>query len=92
VLEDAGVDAAIVVMGAIDWLGGQDLPALFGEIKKDFPGKPLLAVCPLGDREIYLKLRRGFQEIGIACYSRDEDAIAALAALYRYRQHKLSVQ
>ncbi len=92
VLEDAGVDAAVVIMGAIDWLGGKDVPALFGEIKKDFPGKPLLAVCPLGDREIYLKLRRGFQEIGIACYSRDEDAIAALAALYRYRQHKLSVQ
>ncbi|OGO08000.1 MAG: hypothetical protein A2Y92_03985 [Chloroflexi bacterium RBG_13_57_8] len=85
-LEDDGVDAAIVVMGAIDWLGGEDVPGLFGEIKKDFPGKPLLAVCPLGDREIYLRLLRGFQDCGIACYTRDEDAVAALAALWRYRQ------
>jgi acyl-CoA synthetase (NDP forming) len=87
VLEDAGVDAAVVIMGAIHWLGGGDVPALFSDIKKDFPAKPLLAVCPLGDRKIYLEMRQGFQDIGIACYTRDEDALAALAALYRYRRY-----
>jgi acyl-CoA synthetase (NDP forming) len=86
VLEDEGVDAAVVIMGAIDWLAGKNLPALFKEIKKDFPAKPILAVCPLGDRRLYLKLRQGFQDIGLPCYSGDADAIAALAALYRYRQ------
>jgi acyl-CoA synthetase (NDP forming) len=87
VLEDEGVDAAVVIMGAIDWLAGKNLPALFKEIKKDFPAKPILAVCPLGDRRLYLKLRQGFQDIGLPCYSGDADAIAALAALYRYRQY-----
>jgi len=86
VLEDAGVDAAVIVMGAIDWLSGKDVPALFSSIRKDFPGKPVLAVCPLGDRGIYLGLRQGFQDIGIPCYTSDEDAMAALAALYRYRR------
>jgi acetate---CoA ligase (ADP-forming) len=87
VLEDEGVDAVVVIMGAIDWLAGKSVPALFEDIKREFPGKPILAVCPLGDRMVYLKLRQGFQEIGIPCYSGDVDAIAALAALYRYRQH-----
>jgi acyl-CoA synthetase (NDP forming) len=87
VLEDRGVNAAVVIMGAIDWLAGESVPALFEDIKKEFPGKPVLAVCPLGDRRLYLKLRQGFQDIGIPCYSGDVDAIAALAALYRYRQY-----
>jgi acetate---CoA ligase (ADP-forming) len=87
VLEDEGVDAAVVIMGANDWLVGKSVPALFQDIKQDFPGKPILAVCPLGDRRIYLELRQGFQDIGIPCYSGDEDAIDTLAALYRYRQH-----
>jgi len=88
VLEDEGVDAAVVVLGAIDWIAEGDVPALFAGLKKDFPDKPVLAACPLGDRKIYLDLHRGFQDIGIPCYSRDEDAIAALAALYRYRQYR----
>jgi acyl-CoA synthetase (NDP forming) len=87
VLEDAGVDAVVVIMGAIDWLGGGDVSALFADMKKEFPGKPLLAVCPLGDRKIYLEMRQGFQDNGIACYTRDEDALATLAALYRYRRY-----
>jgi acetyltransferase len=87
VLEDEGVDAAVVIMGAIDWLGAKSVPALFEDIKKELPGKPILAVCPPGDRHVYLKLRQGFQDIGIPCYSGDVDAIAALAALYRYRQY-----
>jgi acyl-CoA synthetase (NDP forming) len=77
----------VVIMGAIDWLAGESVPALFEDIKKEFPGKPVLAVCPLGDRRLYLKLRQGFQDIGIPCYSGDVAAIAALAALYRYRQY-----
>ena len=88
-LEDDGVDSAVVILGAIDWMVGKDVPALFGDIKKAFPGKPILAVCPLGERKIYLKLRQGFQDIGIPCYTSDEDAIATLAALYRYRQYVL---
>jgi acyl-CoA synthetase (NDP forming) len=87
VLQDEGVDAAIVIMGAIDWLAGRSVPALFEDIKKEFPAKPILAVCPLGDRRIYLKLHQGFQDIGIPCYPGDSDAIAVLAALYRYRQY-----
>jgi acyl-CoA synthetase (NDP forming) len=91
VLEDEGVDAAVVIMGAIDWLAGKSVPALFEDIKKEFPAKPILAVCPLGDRRQYLKLRQGFQDIGIPCYAGDVDAIAALAALYRYRQYTRGV-
>lgn len=41
----------------------------------------------LGDRNIYLKMLQGFQDIGIPCYSLDEDAIISLAALYRYRAY-----
>ena len=33
------------------------------------------------------RMRQGFQDIGISCYTRDEDAVASLAALYRYRQY-----
>jgi acyl-CoA synthetase (NDP forming) len=62
---------------------------LFDDIKKEFPGKPILAVCPLGERKIYLELRQGFQDIGIPCYTGDADAIATLAALYRYRRYVL---
>ncbi|OGO30242.1 MAG: hypothetical protein A2Z29_09015 [Chloroflexi bacterium RBG_16_56_11] len=85
-LEDDGVDAAVMVMGAIDWVPGEDVAALFAGIKKDFPGKTLIAVSPLGDREIYLKMHRGFQAIGIPSYSGEQEAIGALAALCRYRQ------
>jgi acyl-CoA synthetase (NDP forming) len=91
VLADKGVDAAVVIMAAIDWRAGKSVPALFADIKKEFPNKPLLAVCPLGDRRIYLKLHQGFQNIGIPCYTADEDAIAALAALFHYQQHLLGL-
>jgi acyl-CoA synthetase (NDP forming) len=87
VLEDEGVDAAVVIMGAIDWLAGKSLPALFENIKKEFPAKPVMAVCPLGDRRLYLKLRQGFQDIGIPCYDSDVDAVTTLAALSRYHQY-----
>jgi acetate---CoA ligase (ADP-forming) len=85
-LEDEGVDAAVVILGAIDWIPGQSVPHLFEGIKRDFPAKPILAVSPLGDREIYIRLCRGFQAIGIPSYTSDEAAIDALAALWRYRQ------
>jgi acyl-CoA synthetase (NDP forming) len=90
VLEDDGVDAVIVVMGANNWLPGRDLAGLFAGIKKEFPGKPILAVAPLGDREIYRKIRRGFQGLCIPCYTSDESAIFALAALWRYREYRQS--
>jgi acetate---CoA ligase (ADP-forming) len=87
VLEDDGVDAAIVIMGAIDWLPGKEVPPIFAGIKRDFPDKPVMAITQLGDREIYLKMRRGFQSIGIPCYTSDEDAIFALAAMCRYQKY-----
>jgi acyl-CoA synthetase (NDP forming) len=86
VLEDGGVDAVIVIMGAIDWLPGKDVPSIFAGIRKDFPGKPVIAITQLGDREIYLKMRRGFQAIGIPCYTTDEDAVFALAAMRWYNE------
>ena len=87
VMEDEGVDAVIAVMGANDWLPGKSVPELFKNIREEFPDKPLLAVSMLGDREIYLKMRRGFQDMGIPSYTSDEDAVASLAALYHYRQY-----
>lgn len=87
VLEDKGVDAVVVIMGAIDWLEGKNVPALLKDIKNEFPGKPVLAVCPLGDRRLYLKLRQGFQDVGIPCYASDEDAITVLAAMHHYHQY-----
>jgi acyl-CoA synthetase (NDP forming) len=86
VLEDDGVDAVIVIMGAIEWLPGKDVPSIFAGIKKDFPGKPVIAITQLGDREVYLKMRRGFQTINIPCYTTDEDAVFALSAMCRYRE------
>ncbi len=87
VLEDPGADAVIIIMGANDWLPGREVPELFADIKKDFPGKPVLAVAPLGDREIYRQMHRGFQALRIPCYTGDEDAVFALAALWRYREY-----
>jgi len=89
VLEDSGVDAVVVIMAAVDWLPGKDTPSLFAGIRKDFPRKPIMAVSPFGDRGVYLKLSRGFQEIGMPSYTSDEDAIISLAALYRYQQYLL---
>ncbi|OGO43873.1 MAG: hypothetical protein A2137_01285 [Chloroflexi bacterium RBG_16_58_8] len=89
-LDDEGVDAVLVIMGANHWLPGREVPGLFAGFRKDHPRKPVIAVAPLGDREIYLKMLRGFQAIGIPCYSADEDAVFALAALWRYRQRASS--
>jgi acyl-CoA synthetase (NDP forming) len=89
VLEDGGVDAVVVIMAAVDWVPGKSVPSLFADIKKDFPHKPILAVSPLGDRGIYLKMCQGFQELGIPSYTSDEDAVISLAALYRYQQYLL---
>jgi acyl-CoA synthetase (NDP forming) len=85
-LEDDGVDAVVVILGAIDWLPGRSIPDLFGELHRDFPEKPLLAVSPLGDREVYIRLCRGFQAAGIPSYDSDEAAIDALAAMWRRRR------
>ena len=91
VLEDDGVDAVIVVMGAIDWIPGKDVPGLFKDIKREFPDKPLLAANPLGDRKIYQQMSRGFQSLGIPVYTSAEDAVAALAAQCRYQEYRQSV-
>jgi acetate---CoA ligase (ADP-forming) len=87
VLEDGGVDAAVIIMGANNWVPGKEVPALFAGIRKDCSAKPLIVVTQLGDREIYLKMRRGFQNIDIPCYTSDEDAVFALAAMCRYRKY-----
>jgi acyl-CoA synthetase (NDP forming) len=84
-MEDGNVDAVVVVMGAIDWMPGREVPELFRDIRQQFAHKPLLAVSPLGDRRLYTKMCRGFQSLGIPSYTSDEGAIAALAALCRYR-------
>jgi acetyltransferase len=86
-LEDSGVDAVIMVMGANDWLQGKNVATLFADIRKDFPDKPVLAVGMLGDRKIFHQMLLGFRDIGIPAYSSDEDAVISLAALWRYRQH-----
>jgi len=91
-MEDEGVDTVIAVMGANNWLDGKSVPGLFADIRQDFPLKPLFAVSMPGDRDIYLKMQQDFQNIGIPCYTRDENAIASLAALYRYRQHLNGVE
>ncbi|MCK4273284.1 MAG: CoA-binding protein [Dehalococcoidales bacterium] len=90
-LEDDGVDAVVVIMGANDWVPGKDVPALFADIKQEFPHKPIITVSPLGDRKIYQRMCRGFQKIGIPSYTGDEDAIISLAALWRYQQYLLRV-
>jgi acyl-CoA synthetase (NDP forming) len=86
-LADKGVDAVLVAMGANNWLPGRDATELFAEIKKDFPAKPLFAVVQPGDRAIYQRMRRGFQAIGVPCYTGEDDAIFALASMCRYRRY-----
>jgi acetyltransferase len=91
-LTDKGVDAAVVTMGAIDWIPGQDIPGFFAHIKKDFPDKPLLVANPLGDRDIYRQMNRGFLSLGIPNYASVEAAIAALAAQWQYQKYRKSVE
>jgi acyl-CoA synthetase (NDP forming) len=90
-LEDDGVDAVVVIMGANSWIPGKDVPGLFKDMKKEFPHKPFLAVNPLGDRKIYLRMCQGFQALGIPSYTSDVDAITALAAQYRYFKYRHSI-
>ena len=85
-LEDDAVDAVIIITGAIDWMPGGDVAALIADLKDRYPVKPVMAVMPLGDRQIYLDMHRGFQARGIPGYVSDEEAIFSLAALYRYRR------
>jgi acyl-CoA synthetase (NDP forming) len=88
VLEDDGVDAIVVVMGANDWIPGEDVSGLFKDLKKEYPDRPLLAANPLGDRKIFQRMCQGFQSLGIPNYTSAEDAIVALAAQYRYQQYR----
>lgn len=88
VLADEGVDAVIIITGAVDWIPGKDVPELFKDLKTEFPDKPVLAVTPLGDREIFLKMHREFQSLGIPSYASDEEAIVSLAALNIYRESR----
>jgi acyl-CoA synthetase (NDP forming) len=87
-LADEGVDAVIIITGAVNWMPGKDVPGVFKEMKTEFPGKPILAVSPLGDRELFLKMHRGFQSLGIPSYTSDEEAVVALAALNKYRDSR----
>ena len=88
VLEDEGVDAVIIITGAVDWIPGKSVPELFKSLKTEFPGKPVLAVTPLGDRDIFLKMHHGFQSLGIPSYTSDEEAIVSLGALNKYREFR----
>ena len=87
VMADDAVDAVVVILGAIDWVPGRSVPGMFGPIRQEFPDKPLLAVSPLGDRELYVRMCREFQSLGIPSYTGDENAIQSLAALCRYRHY-----
>jgi acyl-CoA synthetase (NDP forming) len=84
VLADEGVDAAVVVGAAVDWQPGLDVPALYADIARHHPGKPVYAVSPPGDPEVYLQLHRGFLARGIPHYRDEASAVAALAAARRY--------
>ena len=87
VMEDENVDAAIVFMGAINWIPGKDIASLFRGIKSDFPDKTMLMVNPLGDRKIYLHMNEGFQSLGMPNYASGEDAVAARREEPRARSH-----
>jgi acetyltransferase len=87
-LRDDGVDAAVIAMGAVDWIPGKDISGLFKDIKSEFPDKPLLAANPLGDRKIYQRMYQGFKSLGIPTFTSVEAAIVALAAQYRYRVYR----
>jgi len=85
VLADPNVDAAVVIAAAVDWAPGRDLPRRFAELTRRFTGKPVYAVSPPGDQDVYLSLHRGFTAGGIPHYRDENTAIAALAAARRYR-------
>ncbi len=89
-LQDDGVDAAVIVLGAIDFLPGRDIPSLFKDIRNELPDKPLLVINILGDRVIYNRMCRGFKSLGIPTYDSVENGIRALAALYHYQQFRQS--
>jgi acetyltransferase len=85
-LQDDNVDAAVVVVGAMDFIPGRDIPTLFKDIRDQ--AKPLLAVSMLGDRRIYHRMCQGFKSLSIPTYTSVEGAIGALAATYRYQQYR----
>lgn len=87
-LADEGVDAVIVITGAIDWMPGKEVATLLADLKNKYSGKPLMAVTPLGDRGIFLQMHREFLARGIPNYAGDADAISSLATLYRYREFR----
>lgn len=88
VLRDDGVDAAVLVVGAVDFLAEEDVSIFFKDMAKEFPGKPLLVVNLLGDRRIYHRLSQRYKSFGITTYETVEGAIGALAALCRYQQYR----
>ena len=88
VMEDNNIDAVVVIMGAVNWVPGKNIPNLFKEIKREFPNKPFLVANPLGDIKIFTRMRQGFQQLNIPCYTSAEAAIMALAAQYRYQEYR----
>jgi acyl-CoA synthetase (NDP forming) len=84
VLADPNVDAVVVIAAAVDWSPGRDLPRRFADLTRRYPGKPVYAVSPPGDPDIYLALHRGFTACGIPHYQDENSAITALAAARRY--------
>ena len=84
-VKNANPTAGCVAVGAaVEWEPGLDVPTLYADIVRDFPGKPVYAVSPPGDPEVFLKLHRGFCARGIPHYRDEASAVASLAAARRY--------
>jgi acetyltransferase len=81
-LSDPGVDLALVVMGTFR------MPRVHAdfvlEVIRSHPEKPV-AVCIIGDVNIYSQLFRIMEEASVPVFPSVRRAVSSLAALYRYR-------
>ncbi len=61
-----------------------DMADAYGQIREEFPEKPLLACAIGGSRDEYDEWFEAMEKLGIPAYGSVERAVAAAAALYRY--------